>query len=174
MAKQLKVPLKIRFKQSLRALNEQVQIVECKKREKKGERQVRFKCEFSIKDKTIENIEVEVNKFDFIDQVVTIKSCSPEAVIFYKNVQIVGNKEKFKNKKLYILQNAEFNQNKKVFNIIGKIKGRLLYNDEVTLKFLNSKKDNAINVKCSIKQKKGKHIFTCKPDKDISGFLDGR
>jgi predicted RND superfamily exporter protein len=173
LAKKLKVPLKIRYKQSLRALDEQVQIVECKKREKKGERQVRFKCQFSIKDKEIENIEVEVNKFNFIDQVVTIKSCSPEAVNFYKNVQKVGKKDKFKNKKLYIFENAKFYQNKKVFTIIGKIKERLFYNDQVTLTILNSEKNKGINVKCSFGQKKGKHIFTCNPDKDISGFLDG-
>ena len=173
LARKVKVPLKIRFKQSLRALNEQVEIVECKKREKKGERQTRFKCEFSIKDKTIENIEVEVDKFDFIDQVVTIKSYSPEAVIFMKRVQSVGKNEKFKNKKLYLLENAEYRQNKKQFCIIGKIRDRLSFNDELTLTFLNSHKNNGVNVKCSVGQKKGKYIFTCKPDKDISGFLDG-
>jgi len=173
IARRVKVPLKIRFKQSLRALNEEIQIVECKKRQKKGEIQVRFKCEFSIKDKTIENIEVDVNKFDFIDQVVTIQSCSPEAVKFMNKVQNVGNNEKFKNKKLYLLENAEFKQNKNEFNIIGKIREKLSFNDELTLTILNFKKNNGIDVKCSIGQKKGKYILTCKPDKDISGFLDG-
>jgi hypothetical protein len=90
-----------------------------------------------------------------------------------KRVQSVGKNEKFKNKKLYLLENAEYRQNKKQFCIIGKIRERLSFNDELTLTFLNSHKNNGVNVKCSVGQKKGKYIFTCKPDKDISGFLDG-
>jgi hypothetical protein len=147
------------------------QIIECRKRYKKGEKQIRFKCVFEKKNRKIEKIEVDVNKFKFIGQEVKIKSCSPLAMKNMKNLQKVGKRRQFKNK-IYILDNAELKQNEKNFNIIGKIKDKDFDEEEVTLKFLDSKKKES-KIDCKIKKNKGKYIFECEPKKDINGNLDG-
>jgi hypothetical protein len=163
--------LKLRYKQSLRGLEDEERIVECKKREKKEEIHVRFQCKFVIKGKKIDNIEVEENKIDFIDQEVTIKKCSPLAVKYMKNIQTFGEEAKFR-KKLYLLEDAELKKNKNDFTIIGKIKDKDFDNDEVTLTIFNDKKNNGLNIECSIKKKKGKYNIICKPEKNIKGYLD--
>ena len=172
-ANKLKVPLKFKLKESsLRALkDEKKQIIECKKKYKKGEKQIRFKCVFEKKNRKIEKIEVDVNKFKFIGQEVKIKSCSPLAMKNMKNLQKVGKRRQFKNK-IYILDNAELKQNEKNFNIIGKIKDKDFDEEEVTLKFLDSKKKES-KIDCKIKKNKGKYIFECEPKNDINGNFDG-
>lgn len=172
-ANKLKVPLKFKLKESsLRALkDEKKQIIECKKKYKKGEKQIRFKCVFEKKNRKIEKIEVDVNKFKFIGQEVKIKSYSPLAMKNMKNLQKVGKRRQFKNK-IYILDNAELKQNEKNFNIIGKIKDKDFDEEEVTLKFLDSKKKES-KIDCKIKKNKGKYIFECEPKNDINGNFDG-
>jgi hypothetical protein len=172
-ANKLKVPLKFKLKESsLRALkDEKKQIIECKKKYKKGEKQIRFKCVFEKKNRKIEKIEVDVNKFKFIGQEVKIKSYSPLAMKNMKNLQKVGKKKQFKNK-IYVLENAELKQNEKNFNIMGRIKDKEFDKEEVTLTFLDSKKKEN-KVDCKIKKNKGKYIFECEPKNDINGNLDG-
>jgi hypothetical protein len=138
-AKSVKIPLKLRYKQSLRGLEDEELVIECKKREKKGDRKVRFKCKFNIKGKKIDNIEVEEDKIDFIDQEVTIKSCSPLAVKYLKKLQTVGKQEKFR-KKLFLLEYAALKKTENDFTIEGRIKDKSFDNDEVTLTVLNEKK----------------------------------
>ena len=170
-ANKLKVPLKIKLKESLRSLNDEEQIIECTKKNKKGEKQIRFKCLFEKKNRKIEKIEVDVNKFNFIGQEVKIKSCSPLAMKNMKNLQKVGKEKQFKNK-IYVLENAELKQNEKNFNIMGTIKDKDFDKEEVTLTFLDSKKKEN-KVDCKIKKNKGKYIFECEPKNDINGNLDG-
>ena len=158
-ANKLKVPLKIKLKESLSK-----QIIECRKKYKKGEKQIRFKCNFEKKNKKIEKIEVDVNKFKFIGQEVKIKSYSPLAMKNMKNLQKVGKKKQFKNK-IYVLENAELKQNEKNFNIMGRIKDKEFDKEEVTLTFLDSKKKEN-KVDCKIKKNKGKYIFECEPKND--------
>ena len=164
--------MKLKSKQSLRGLEDEELVIECKKREKKGDRKVRFKCKFNIKNKKIDNIEVEEDKIDFIDQEVTIKSCSPLAVKYLKKLQTVGKQEKFR-KKLFLLEYAALKKNENDFTIEGRIKDKSFDNDEVTLTVLNEKKNNGFNIECSIKKKKGKYNIICKPEKNIKGYLDG-
>ena len=133
---------------------------------------LRFKCKFNIKGKKIDNIEVEEDKIDFIDQEVTIKSCSPLAVKYLKKLQTVGKQEKFR-KKLFLLEYAALKKTENDFTIEGRIKDKSFDNDEVTLTVLNEKKNNGFNIECSIKKKKGKYNIICKPEKNIKGYLDG-
>ena len=171
-ANKLKVPLKIKLKESrLRSLKDEKQIIECKKKYKKGEKKIRFRCQFEKKDRKIEKIEVDVNKFKFIGQQVKIKSCSPLALKYIKNIKKVGKEKQFKNK-IYVLENAELKQNEKNFNIIGKIKDKDFDKEEVTLSFLNSKK-KVNKIDCKIMKKKGKYNFECEPKKNINGNFDG-
>ena len=171
-ANKLKVPLKIKLKESrLRSLKDEKQIIECKKKYKKGEKKIRFRCQFEKKDRKIEKIEVDVNKFKFIGQQVKIKSCSPLAMKYIKNIKKVGKEKQFKNK-IYVLENAELKQNEKNFNIIGKIKDKDFDKEEVTLSFLNSKK-KVNKIDCKIMKKKGKYNFECEPKKNINGNFDG-
>jgi hypothetical protein len=168
----LKVPLKFKLKKSsLRLLKDEKKIIQCKKRSKKGEKQITFKCEFKNKNRKIEKIELDANKFKFIGQQVKIKSCTPLAMKNMKNLKKIGKGTQFKNK-IYILQNAELKQNEKNFNIIGKIKDKDFDEEEVTLKYLDSKK-KVNKIDCKIKKSKGKYIFECEPKKDINGNLDG-
>jgi hypothetical protein len=171
-AKKVKIPLKLRYKQSLRGLEDEELIVKCINKEKKGEIHVKFKCKFKIKDKTIDNIEVKQKKIAFIGQKVTIKKCSPLAVKYMKKLQTFGEEAKFR-KKLYLLEDAELKKNKNAFTIIGTIKDKNFDNDEVTLTLFNAKKNNGINVECSIKKNKKKINIICKPVKNIKGYLDG-
>jgi hypothetical protein len=170
-ANKLKVPLKIKLKESLRSLNDEEQIIECTKTYKKGEKQISFKCRFEKKNRKIEKIEIDVNKFNFIGKEVKITSCSPLAMKNMKNLQKVGKEKQFKNK-IYVLENAELKQNEKNFNIMGRIKDKEFDKEEVTLTFLDSKKKEN-KVDCKIKKNKGKYIFECEPKNDISGNLDG-
>jgi hypothetical protein len=170
-AKKVKIPLKLRYKQSLRGLEDEELIVECINKEKKGEIHVKFKCKFKIKDKTIDNIEVKQKKIAFIGQKVTIKKCSPLAVKYMKKLQTFGEEAKFR-KKLYLLEDAELKKIKNAFTIIGTIKDKNFDNDEVTLTLFNAKKNNGINIECSITKKIGKYNIICKPVKNIKGYLD--
>ena len=166
--------MKLKYKQSLRGLEDEEEelVAECKKREKKGEKKTRFKCKFNIKNKKINNIEVQEDKFDFIDQEVTIKLCTPLAVKYLKKLQTVGKEEKFR-KKVFLLENAELKEDEKEFTIIGKIKDRSFDNDEVTLTVFNNKKNRGINIECSVKKKGRNYNIVCKPEKNIKGYLDG-
>ena len=171
-AKKVKIPLKLRYKQYLRGLEDEELIVKCINKEKKGEIHVKFKCKYKIKDKTIDNIEVKQKKIAFIGQKVTIKKCSPLAVKYMKKLQTFGEEAKFR-KKLYLLEDAELKKIKNAFTIIGTIKDKNFDNDEVTLTLFNAKKNNGINVECSIKKNKKKINIICKPVKNIKGYLDG-
>ena len=170
-ANKLKVPLKIKLKKSLKSLKDEKQIIECKKKYKKGVRQVRFRCVFEKKKKKIEKIGVVVKKLKFIGQEVKIKSFSPLALKNMKNLKKVGKEKQFKNK-IYLLENAELKQKKKYFSIMGKIKDKDFEKEKVTLTFLDSKKKEN-KVDCKIKQKNGKYNFECEPKNDINGNLDG-
>ena len=169
----LKLSLKIKYKNSLRALNDKEEKVEieCRKRHKKRELQVRFKCELNTNDKDIENIEVE-NNFNFVDQEVTIKATSPLAKKYMTKLQTLGREEKF-NKKLYILENTELNQDSKSFYLLGRIRDKQFDNDNVVLTVSISEGKAEEDVECSIEKKKGKHRLICNPKKDIESNLDG-
>ena len=173
-ANKLKVPIQIKLKESLRSLNDEeeiIQTIQCKKKYKKGEKQITFKCVFEKKNRKIKKIEVDVKKFNFIGQKVKIKACSPLAMKDMKNLQKVGTERQFKNK-IYVLENAELKQNEKNFNIMGNIKDKDFDKEEVTLAFLDFKKKEK-KVDCKIKKKKGNYIFECEPKNDINGNLDG-
>jgi len=167
----LKVPIKINTKETLRSLKEEKQIIECKRRYKNGERQIRYKCEFEKKNRKIERIEVDVFRFRFIGQNVKIKSCSPMAIKNMKNIQDVGKEKQFKNK-IYVLEYAELKKNKKNFEIMGRIRDKDFDEEGVNLTILDSKKMEK-KVNCKIKKNKGRYIFECEPKEDINGNLDG-
>ena len=135
LAEKLKITLKIEYESSLRNTNENNVEVECKKKSYKN-RNVKFYCEFTPKKKEIENIEVDED-FDFIDQEVNIKGCSPIARKHMKNLLDAGKNDIFK-QKLYILESAEKSINKNSINIIGKINDKLFNSDKVTLTIVTS------------------------------------
>ena len=57
-ANKLKVPLKFKLKKSsLRLLKDEKKIIQCKKRSKKGEKQISFKCRFEKKNRKIHKLD---------------------------------------------------------------------------------------------------------------------
>ena len=87
------------------------------------------------------------------NQDVEIKAYSPLAIKEMKNIQKIDKKEKTK-QKLFILHSAEKSQDKKSFNIIGKINDKNFDYDRVDdLTIMSSDKSTEKKVDCSIEKK---------------------
>ena len=153
----------------MRNINENNVEVECKKKSYKN-RNVKFYCEFTPKKKEIENIEVDED-FDFIDQEVNIKGCSPIARKHMKNLLDAGKNDIFK-QKLYILESAEKSINKNSINIIGKINDKSFNSDKVTLTIVTSDNNDEKKIECTIESVRAKYKLVCEPKEDIDGELD--
>ena len=115
---------------------------------------------------------MDEDDLEFVGQKVDIKAWSSMAIKERKNIQNIGKEIKFK-KKLYILESAEKNQDKKSINIIGKINDKLFVHDSLTLTILSSDKSTEKTIDCDIEKKRGKYKLSCKPKEDIEGDLDG-
>ena len=170
VATKLKLNLKIKYKFSLRILQEKKEI-ECKKGDYIN-KQVKFECAFSPEKKEIENIEVDEENFEFVGQEVNIKACTPKAVKDMKNIKHIVNKE-ISDKKLYILESAEKNKGEKSINIIGKINDKSFKSEKAILTILSSDKNYEIKINCDIIPKRSKYNLFCIPTEDIEGELDG-
>ena len=169
-AKKVKITLKIKYKSLLRNLQENESEIECKNVDFKN-RFAKYSCSLKVEKKEIENIEVGEN-FEFEGQKVDIKECSPMAVKYMKNLQSVG-KEEISKKKLYVLESTNKSENKKGFNIVGKITDKNFDYDSVVLTILSSDKTTEKNVDCTIEKKRNKYTLFCKPKDDVEGDLDG-
>ena len=171
-AEKLKISLKIKYKNSLRDLEDNIKKKEvvCKKAGSNN-RQVKYHCEFTPL-KTIENIELIKDDLKFIEQKIDIKAWSPFAIKEMKNIQKIGKEIKFK-KKLYIFESAEKSQDKKDINIIGKINDKVFNHDSLSLTISSFNKSKEKTIDCNIEKTREKYKLSCKPKEDIEGDLNG-
>ena len=170
LAKKVKLTLKIKYKTSLRNIDENNQEVICVKENYKN-RHVKFHCEFKPEKKEIEKIEIDED-FDFVGQEVNIKACSPLAVKNMKNLLKVGKNPIF-NQKLFILESAEKYIKEKYINIIGKINDKSFSGDKIVLRIVTSDKEIEKHIDCSVETIRAKYKLVCEPKEDIDCELDG-
>ena len=166
----MKLTLKIKYKTSLRNIDENNQEVICIKENYKN-RHVKFHCEFKPEKKEIENIEIDED-FDFIGQEVNIKACSPLAVKHMNNLLKAGQNPIF-HQKLFILESAEKSISKEYINIIGKINDKSFSSDKIVLNIITSDKEIEKQIECSVETIRVKYKLVCQPKEDIDCELDG-
>ena len=144
----------------------------CKKEDTIINKLVKFECEFNPEKKEIESLEVEGEDFEFEEQEVYIKACTPKAVKDMKNIILIGDNE-ISDKKLYILQSAEQKIEDEFIKIEGQINDKSFKGEHLVLTILSSDKGTEEEINCDIKPLKSKYKFSCTLKNEFEGELDG-
>ena len=175
----LKIIILIRYKQSLRILENINKEVNCELIKSQFNNQVKYNCSFISSGEEFELIKANY-KFNFTEQDVEVISFSPNSIKDSENLLEIKNGDIF-NKKLYILDNSTvtlFNNYYKL-NFTGSMTDKSFNYNKIDLT-VNIKNDvnKIINVSClSIKLNEKNYTLTCDSkeiieDEIISAFAD--
>ena len=142
--------------------------VECDKVGYKDNK-VEFHCKVNFKEKTIKNIEIINNNFEFISQEVIINGFTSMALKKKYNLLNVEKEEIF-NKKIYVLENAKIiEKDNEGFNITGTIDNNNLFincNKSIKIVVFDKEKEKEKKIKCYI-YKAEIFKFICKTKENI-------
>ena len=170
------ITVKIKYRQSLRRLqdNSESRQAECTLLDNKFENIDNFNCTLETNGEEIENMQIE--KYDFKDQQVSIIGETSISKAYKNNLQNVGDNDIF-NKKLYILDNAtrSIDNENNEFNITGTINDKSFNYENVKLS-LNSKNEDEKpqEISCKvIKKDDNNYILNYKTDDQMKAELDG-
>ena len=168
------VTVKIKYKVSLRQLQDETTQAKCELLDNEFENINKFNCSVNTTGEDIDNIEIE--KYEFQNQSVNIIGETAISKSHKNNLQNVGDSDLF-NKKLYILDNAtrSIDNDNNEFNITGTINDTNFNYEKVRLT-LNSKdsNDGPQRISCEIIKKSDVDcILNCKTDEEMKAELDG-
>ena len=170
------ITVKIKYRLSLRRLqdNSESRQAECTLLDNKFENIDNFNCTLETNGEEIENMQIE--KYDFKDQQVSIIGETSISKAYKNNLQNVGDNDIF-NKKLYILDNAtrSIDNENNEFNITGTINDKSFNYENVKLS-LNSKNEDEKpqEISCKvIKKDDNNYILNYKTDDQMKAELDG-
>ena len=170
------IPIKIRYIQGLRHLEDNKK-VECKLEDYEFENQKRYNCSVDTNGEEIQNIEIDDN-FEFQGQNIKILSKSSLATKFMDNLQNVGDKDPFQNKKLYILNDSILivdTQNNE-FNITGKINNKDFNYEKInlTISLYDNSNEKTKNIPCEVIKINDEDInLLCTSKEKLNGKIDG-
>ena len=172
----LVISTKIRYIQGLRYLEDNKK-VECKLEDYEFENQKRYNCSVDTNGEEIQNIEIDDN-FEFQDQKIKILSKSSLATKFMDNLQNVGDKDPFKNKKLYILNDSILivDTENNEFNITGKINNKDFNYEKInlTISLYDNSNEKTKNIPCEVIKINDEDInLLCTSKEKLNGKIDG-
>ena len=178
-SKTLEFYIYIKYKISLRKLQETKEKVICSKIFGEYQNNILYNCSFKTNGEDIDNLEVKtiLEEYDFIGQNVEFIIASPFAIKYMDNLQNVGNGDLF-NKKVYILDKSIISINNKNWNV--EITG--VMNDKafkysrlnLTIALLSSNSKEIIeNITCTTeKLYKENDSLNCFAENEMSGELE--
>ena len=178
-SKQLIINTNIRYRKSLRGLQENVQTKSiCTLIDNEFDNQKRYNCTLGTNGEEIESIQIDKN-IESGDENMEFSNIeiSPIALKYINNLQNVGYSDQFE-KKLYILDNSKVvvDNDKNEFNITGNIDGSGFNykNSNLELTLLENSNEKNENISCiSIDSGENKYTLKCNTDNEMKGQLTG-